>query len=132
MSFSVSYILDVSTLFLVEVFIMIFLSGVSSAKFLFWQILISMDSGSDVNVRRPLRQRRDGWRRMASKFLGCVNDLSVNHCQNRFDALDFLFGRSKIIISKGNKICQLPRRNCAFLSALARKPTAALGIKPQS
>src|SRR5882672_2477589 len=80
---------------------------------------------------RPFREDRNVWWSMLCKFLASVNDLSTNDGENRFQAFDFCLCHREIIVRECNKVGQLPWSDSTFLAALARKPTAALCIKPQ-
>ena len=60
-----------------------------------------------------------------------VNNLATGDRENRFDALDFFLGYRKIIVGERNEVRQLARRNRPLRPGFARKPTAALGVKPK-
>jgi hypothetical protein len=82
--------------------------------------------------RRPLRQHRNRCWCVRSKFFHCVNNLAADDGKDRFDAFDLFLWHGKIIIGERNQVRQLTGGNPALLSALIRKPTAALCVKPQS
>src|SRR5947208_12325091 len=81
--------------------------------------------------RRPFRQNRNRRRRVRGKLLRRVNDLSADDSENGFDALDAFLWNGKIIVAQRNEICQLAGSNRSLVTAFVRKPTAALGVKPQ-
>ena len=67
---------------------------------------------------RPLRQDRDGRRRVWCEITRRVNKFSVNNCEHGFDAFDFFFRHGKVIVRECDEVRQLTRSNCALLSAL--------------
>src|SRR5437773_3809252 len=81
--------------------------------------------------RRPFRQNRNRWRRVRGELLRRMNDLSAHDGENRFDGFDLFLRDGKIVFGERDAIRQLSDRYCPLLSALTRKPTAALRVKPQ-
>ncbi len=68
---------------------------------------------------------------MSGEFVRRMDNFSTHNRQDRFDALDGLFGNPKIIFGERDQIRQLPRRNGPLLAAFVGKPTAAYSVKPQ-
>ena len=81
--------------------------------------------------RRPLGQHGNRRRRMRAEFLGRMNNFSAHDGENRFDGFDIFLRRGEKVVAESNEIRQLSDCNRPLLSALARKPTAALGVESE-
>src|SRR5260221_4691910 len=81
--------------------------------------------------RRPFRQHRERRRRVRTEFLACMDDFSADDREYGFDAFDVLVRNGEVVIRKDGEVSELAWSKDAFFAALARKPTAALRVKPQ-
>ena len=79
--------------------------------------------------RRPLGQHWNRRGRVRTEFLDRMNNLSADDGEHRFDGFYIPLRDGKIVVGEGNEIRQLSDRYRPLLSALARKPTAALGVE---
>src|SRR5258708_2831532 len=79
----------------------------------------------------PFRQCGNGWRGVLVEFVGGMHDLAIDHSEDAFDAGYLVFRHCEVVIGEDGEVGELACGKGAFFAALARKPTAALGVKPQ-
>src|SRR5260221_4814306 len=60
-----------------------------------------------------------------------MDDFSAHDGEHGFDAFDVLVRNGEVVIRKDGEVSELAWSKDVFFAALARKPTAALRVKPQ-